>query len=38
MSQIALGEELTYDYRYELLPGEGYPCHCEASTCRGRLY
>ncbi|XP_048334681.2 histone-lysine N-methyltransferase SUVR5 isoform X3 [Ziziphus jujuba] len=35
---IALGEELTYDYRYELLPGEGYPCHCEASTCRGRLY
>ncbi|PQP92515.1 histone-lysine N-methyltransferase SUVR5 [Prunus yedoensis var. nudiflora] len=35
---IALGEELTYDYRYKLLPGEGYPCHCGASTCRGRLY
>ncbi|KAK9285293.1 hypothetical protein L1049_024484 [Liquidambar formosana] len=35
---IALGEELTYDYRYELLPGEGCPCHCEASKCRGRLY
>jgi hypothetical protein len=36
--QISLGEELTYDYRYKLLPGEGCPCHCEAPTCRGRLY
>ncbi|KAJ6919486.1 hypothetical protein NC651_013445 [Populus alba x Populus x berolinensis] len=35
---IAFGEELTYNYRYELLPGEGYPCHCGASKCRGRLY
>ncbi|KAJ7944359.1 Histone-lysine N-methyltransferase SUVR5 [Quillaja saponaria] len=35
---IALGEELTYDYRYELLPGEGYPCHCGSPNCRGRLY
>lgn len=35
---IASGEELTYNYRYELLPGEGYPCHCGASMCRGRLY
>ncbi|KAK6258422.1 SET domain - like 1 [Theobroma cacao] len=35
---IAMGEELTYDYRYELLPGQGYPCQCGASTCRGRLY
>ncbi|KAG7993858.1 hypothetical protein I3843_01G027000 [Carya illinoinensis] len=35
---IALGEELTFNYRYELLPGEGYPCHCGASNCRGRLY
>ncbi|KAJ6353152.1 hypothetical protein OIU76_002208 [Salix suchowensis] len=35
---IACGEELTYNYRYELLPGEGYPCHCGASKCRGRLY
>lgn len=35
---IALGEELTFNYRYKLLPGEGYPCHCGASNCRGRLY
>lgn len=35
---ISLGEELTYDYRYKLLPGEGYPCHCGASKCRGRLH
>ncbi|KHG14196.1 Histone-lysine N-methyltransferase SUVR5 -like protein [Gossypium arboreum] len=35
---ISVGEELTLDYRYELLPGQGYPCQCGASTCRGRLY
>ncbi|RXH75223.1 hypothetical protein DVH24_029944 [Malus domestica] len=35
---IALGEEITYDYRYKRLPGEGHPCHCGASACRGRLY
>ncbi|KAG8384504.1 hypothetical protein BUALT_Bualt04G0124800 [Buddleja alternifolia] len=35
---IALGEELTYDFRYKLLPGEGCPCLCGASNCRGRLY
>ncbi|KAJ4827585.1 hypothetical protein Tsubulata_004814 [Turnera subulata] len=35
---IASGEELTYNYRYGLLPGEGYPCLCGAPTCRGRLY
>uniref|UniRef100_A0A2P2KG46 Histone-lysine N-methyltransferase SUVR5-like isoform X2 n=1 Tax=Rhizophora mucronata TaxID=61149 RepID=A0A2P2KG46_RHIMU len=35
---IAFGEELTYNYRYELFPGEGHPCHCGASKCRGRLY
>lgn len=35
---ISLGEELTYDYRYKPLPGEGYPCHCGASKCRGRLH
>ncbi|XP_038700350.1 histone-lysine N-methyltransferase SUVR5 isoform X1 [Tripterygium wilfordii] len=34
---IAFGEELTYDYRYELHPGEGHPCYCGASKCRGRL-
>ncbi|KAL7141263.1 hypothetical protein ABFS83_08G041800 [Erythranthe nasuta] len=35
---IALGEELTYDFRYKLLTGEGSPCLCGASNCRGRLY
>lgn len=35
---ISLGEELTFDYRYKLLPGEGYSCQCGASVCRGRLY
>ncbi|XP_039053346.1 histone-lysine N-methyltransferase SUVR5-like [Hibiscus syriacus] len=35
---ISIGEELTFDYRYELLPGQGYPCQYGASTCRGRLY
>ncbi|KAL5557205.1 hypothetical protein UlMin_039441 [Ulmus minor] len=35
---IAVGEELTHNYQYPLLPGEGYPCQCEASVCRGRLY
>ncbi|PIN21514.1 histone H3 (Lys9) methyltransferase SUV39H1/Clr4, required for transcriptional silencing [Handroanthus impetiginosus] len=35
---IALGEELTYDFQYKLLPGEGCLCLCGASSCRGRLY
>ncbi|CAA2953752.1 histone-lysine N-methyltransferase SUVR5 [Olea europaea subsp. europaea] len=35
---IAVGEELTYDFRYLLLPGEGCPCLCGSSNCRGRLY
>ncbi|XP_050388132.1 histone-lysine N-methyltransferase SUVR5 [Argentina anserina] len=35
---IALGEELTYDYRYKLLPGGGCPCYCGSPRCRGRLY
>ncbi|CAA7404109.1 unnamed protein product [Spirodela intermedia] len=35
---ILPGEELSYDYRYKLLPGVGCPCHCGAPNCRGRLY
>ncbi|XP_077233209.1 histone-lysine N-methyltransferase SUVR5 isoform X2 [Tasmannia lanceolata] len=35
---VAKGEELAYDYRYKLLPGDGHPCRCGASNCRGRLY
>ncbi|KAG4380280.1 hypothetical protein GLYMA_16G143100v4 [Glycine max] len=35
---IALGEELTYNYHYELVPGEGSPCLCGSTKCRGRLY
>ncbi|MBA0850557.1 hypothetical protein Goshw_021794 [Gossypium schwendimanii] len=38
LKMISVGEELTLDYQYELLPGQGYPCQCGASTCRGRLY
>ncbi|OMO56824.1 hypothetical protein CCACVL1_26247 [Corchorus capsularis] len=34
---IAVGEELTFDHRSELLSGQGYPCQCGASVCRGRL-
>ncbi|XP_062102311.1 histone-lysine N-methyltransferase SUVR5 isoform X2 [Humulus lupulus] len=35
---ISLGEELTYDYRYALLPGEGCLCQCGSPACRGRLH
>ncbi|KAE9614368.1 putative histone-lysine N-methyltransferase transcription factor C2H2 family [Lupinus albus] len=35
---IALGEELTFNYHYELVPGEGTPCLCGSLNCRGRLY
>ncbi|KAI3462798.1 hypothetical protein Pfo_019461 [Paulownia fortunei] len=34
---IALGEELTYNNAYKILHGEGCPCLCGASNCRGRL-
>ncbi|RDX66736.1 Histone-lysine N-methyltransferase SUVR5, partial [Mucuna pruriens] len=34
---IALGEELTYNYQYEPVPGEGSPCLCGSVKCRGRL-
>ncbi|KMT08530.1 hypothetical protein BVRB_6g138130 isoform A [Beta vulgaris subsp. vulgaris] len=35
---IAAGEELCYDYHYELQAGDGFPCLCGASNCRGRLH
>ncbi len=41
--EIALGEELTYDYHLQregLSPSEArrlYPCHCGSETCRGTL-
>ncbi|XP_021718538.1 histone-lysine N-methyltransferase SUVR5-like isoform X1 [Chenopodium quinoa] len=35
---IAAGEELCFDFHYELLAGDGCPCLCGASTCRGRLH
>nr|URM60682.1 C2H2 family protein [Gymnema sylvestre] len=35
---ISMGEELTYDYQYKLLSGEGCQCLCGASNCRGRVY
>ncbi|KAI4314897.1 hypothetical protein L6164_027760 [Bauhinia variegata] len=34
---IALGEELTHDYHYEVVPGEGSPCLCGSLKCRGRI-
>ncbi|KAL6634993.1 hypothetical protein ACP70R_027664 [Stipagrostis hirtigluma subsp. patula] len=35
---IAMGEELAYDYRRKLVAGDGCPCHCGAKNCRGRVY
>ncbi|KAG8059673.1 hypothetical protein GUJ93_ZPchr0002g23056 [Zizania palustris] len=35
---ISMGEELAYDYRQKMLPGDGCPCHCGALNCRGRVY
>ncbi|XP_065874017.1 histone-lysine N-methyltransferase SUVR5-like [Euphorbia lathyris] len=35
---ILSGEELTHNYRYDLIPGDGFPCLCGTSDCRGRLY
>ncbi|XP_074309121.1 histone-lysine N-methyltransferase SUVR5-like isoform X2 [Silene latifolia] len=34
---IEAGEELSYDYGYNLQPEEGHPCLCEAANCRGRV-
>ncbi|HMH50474.1 MAG TPA: SET domain-containing protein-lysine N-methyltransferase [Candidatus Acidoferrum sp.] len=37
---IAVGEELTYDYRYERSEGDDesfYRCGCGATTCRGTI-
>ena len=33
---IEAGEELSYDYKFEL-EDEKIPCHCGAATCRGSL-
>ncbi|XP_058760231.1 histone-lysine N-methyltransferase SUVR5-like isoform X1 [Vicia villosa] len=35
---ISVGEELTYGFQYELVPGEGSLCLCGSSNCRERLY
>ncbi|XP_057416486.1 histone-lysine N-methyltransferase SUVR5-like isoform X2 [Lotus japonicus] len=35
---IALGEELTFDYQGKLVVGEETPCLCGSSNCRGRLH
>ncbi|CAN6246392.1 unnamed protein product [Urochloa humidicola] len=35
---IAVGEELAYDYRQKLVAGNGCPCHCGSKNCRGRVY
>ena len=33
---VAAGEELSYDYKFEL-EDEKIPCDCGAATCRGSL-
>jgi SET domain-containing protein len=44
MRAIKAGDELTYDYEYDLddeeIPhaAELYPCRCGAATCRGTMY
>uniref|UniRef100_A0A0A9G7E1 SET104 n=1 Tax=Arundo donax TaxID=35708 RepID=A0A0A9G7E1_ARUDO len=35
---IAIGEELAYDYRQKLAADDGWLCHCGAMNCRGRVY
>jgi hypothetical protein len=35
MRGIQAGEELTYDYGYDLEDYRNYPCHCGARQCRG---
>ncbi|KAL6911349.1 hypothetical protein ACP4OV_000154 [Aristida adscensionis] len=35
---IVMGEELAYDYGRKLVAGDGFPCHCGAKNCRGRVY
>ncbi|AQK74077.1 Histone-lysine N-methyltransferase SUVR5 [Zea mays] len=35
---IAVGEELAYDYRQKLVAGDGCFCHCGGTNCRGRVY
>ena len=41
--EIAIGEELAYDYAYVLderhspAAKRRFPCHCDASTCRGTI-
>ncbi|GKU99115.1 hypothetical protein SLEP1_g12009 [Rubroshorea leprosula] len=35
---ISTGEELTFDYRHELLSEEGYARQCGASKCQGRIH
>ncbi|XP_074294329.1 histone-lysine N-methyltransferase SUVR5 isoform X1 [Silene latifolia] len=34
---INAGEELSFDYFYDLQPKDTLPCLCEAKNCRGRL-
>ncbi|KAL9265412.1 Histone-lysine N-methyltransferase SUVR5-like protein [Drosera capensis] len=34
---IAVGEELTFDYHHETTAGKGHPCLCGTSSCRGRF-
>jgi SET domain-containing protein len=35
-ADIAPGDEITYDYKFEI-EDEKIPCHCGAAGCRGFL-
>ncbi|HOW67014.1 MAG TPA: SET domain-containing protein-lysine N-methyltransferase [Candidatus Paceibacterota bacterium] len=35
MRDIRAGDELTFDYGYDLEDYRNYPCHCGAPDCRG---
>jgi len=34
---LKAGEELTFDYGYDLIDYRRYPCHCGAPNCRGYI-
>ncbi len=37
LRDIAPGEELTFNYGYDLIDFEDYPCHCGAPECVGYM-
>lgn len=35
--EIAAGAEITCDYNINIVDGSAWPCHCDASRCRGEV-